>query len=401
MQLDIINKNNDLGFYLNNDLNKINEFILRMLMDNEITSAYFGGINQYIWKGTYKKLISNKIKLQIDIKIDKKEIDINPINHLGLFHLIKKTKQNSTLLEVLYEAVASLQKLAEQMNKAKAKSILPDFLQLVSFNDELITLILENLSIDVMYHQLTFDILSSQYRQDGLVQLGNFDFILSQIGLNLDNHPFVTQPLLVSLMHEMAHACVYFTYQDYASVLSFAIIPWDSQQTFFKNSNIEFNPAQLKFKQCVRADNEHLKKMSLDNIEAFFPAAITDKERNDLKLRLCRFFSHIENAYQKDLFSNQALSEVFSFYMEIRAFLLFFAQQFQIEKKAMLNVLAQTLPKLHDYFETDVKRILKNRLDYSVKHYGITHLLSLNNTRTDQSSWVYKNDVRQLVRQFN
>ncbi len=130
-----------------------------------------------------------------------------------------------------------------------------------------------------------------------------------------------------------------------------------------------------------------------------FPSFIYDSA---LQFRLLQFFNRLEHAYKFNIFDENILREIFPFYIELRISILELAEVHNQDKKQALADLHNYLPRLHDYFETDIKRILKHRLQYFIQHNGLEEYkcLSLNQAqlKTDKNSeLIYESDLRQLL----
>jgi hypothetical protein len=137
-----------------------------------------------------------------------------------------------------------------------------------------------------------------------------------------------------TLIHELTHAVCFSSFSK-PFLLSLA----NNQESFFscdpqlvglpcpESATEQFNPAYLKFRQCVKNDLNQMRR---------------DESFKD-------FFSSIERNYQKNILNKTALGEIFSFYMGTRVLLL---QQFP--KKNVMEILERNFPYLHVYFEADI-----------------------------------------------
>jgi hypothetical protein len=117
------------------------------------------------------------------------------------------------------------------------------------------------------------------------------------------------------------------------------------------------------------------------------------------------FFSTIEITYETSIQDPVGLSEVFSFYVQYRAQCLEFAAVYNIAPERALHFIQNKLPMLHNYFETDIKRLMQNRLMYFMTTYKLdfsqSHYCSRYPTKSPvQASWMAGQDTNKLFRGF-
>lgn len=278
------------------------------------------------------------------------------------------------------------------------------FQELVNLQDELITLMLENACLDWLHHGFKIesgDLKDNDMEFGLIIKMGEFDTRTRTIVV--DNHSF---NILRTLMHELAHACIFFIFQP--ATLAFCASTPHTQQTFFRPINVNFNPSELKLKKCVRDDRKNLPRF--DEIDSLFSPEIDESiEAKDfnfnikkmlLVFELSLFFANISAAYKGDIFDEKSLVEIFPFYMELRAMIMKLAKEYQIEKKYALAVLERYLPRLHDYFETDLKRIIKHRLRDLLDDVGRGYTSAVIHQADKGNDWVYEADRKQVIRGF-
>lgn len=359
--------------------NEVPKFLIKNFIINEINKDSSYNINKNIF---YKKAFFPKTEN----------------NNIIKDNFSVRKKESSPLLDFLHKSLLKL-----SLENPESLPVLQQFLQLKDLDDPLITLILENLAIDTEFHHLKFGIMDIEFVGTRMT-MGRFNYLNGMIWVSINSNLFKT------LIHEMAHASVFFIFRP-TQMLQPAIFPCEQKQTFLKNSELEFNPAELKFKQCVRHDKKHLEENMFEKFlfspEIDLQQSIDFWKRSvELQSSLSQFFTNIETSYQAKMQDNTALKEVFSFYMEIRASLLQLAKDYHIEKKSAMAVLHRYLPRLHDYFETDIKRILRHRLRYEINDKLLFdhHCLSFSQfpfISSKSSEMMYKNDVKQLIQGFS
>lgn len=285
------------------------------------------------------------------------------------------------------------------LDKKSGDDFHQSFLQLVDLDDDLTSLLLENAYLDYLHHSFTIEAGEPKQKVNGLIAAGSFDGLGRLLTITKDA-PDRTK----TLIHELAHAITFFVFKPRQMTFG-ASVPYAQKQTFFPRTSQPFNPAELKFKHCVLEDEKHLH--SLYNPYLFSPEIdeCLDsnfdfiKKRMLIKSQLNCFFSHIKTAYEADLLSEKSLAEIFPFYIEIRASLLILAKDYRISKEHALAVLEKHLPKLHAYFETDVKRIIKNRLRDLLAEVG-RHYSSSILSDTIPNDYVTNADLAHVIRGF-
>lgn len=335
------------------------------------------------------------------------KLKIHNFNFFKKFRIDKETiqildfhpKQKEKLLQFISDSLFKL-----SLKEPKANPVIEIFQKLADLDDKLILLILENIAIDVKLHGMTFECINFQSNADRCFKFGEFDAL--ERALKFSITPF----LFNTFIHELTHACVSFTFRPQNIAGKLASVPHDQHNTVFKNSKAKFNPAELKFKQCVREDYQ---KQKTADMSGFLFSPTIDLQSHDCSMRcldlrfsLKDFFTKIEESYKSGIFDEVALAEIFSHYMEIRANLMQFAKDYNIEKKEAMKILAKHLPRLHDYFETDIKRVLGHRLRYFIESHALySRYDSLNFSASSFSNinspdLNYDRDISQIVRGF-
>jgi hypothetical protein len=279
--------------------------------------------------------------------------------------------------------------------KTNTSYVVDCLLELVNLEDDLILLVLEISSIDVMFHQLTFQLATVAPAQNNCLRLGSFSPSTRVATLS------VNELLFSTMIHEIAHACGYFTFKR-DDTEPFATRPYPTT-----HAN-DFNPAKLKFLRCTREDKWRLQNNRVDDylfshdIDRLFANTLAGVQVYFFKFALKNFFSHIEEMYKGNLHDEKVLNEIFPFYIDMRAKLFKFSKESNLNRQTALLPLERYLPYLHQYFETDLKRTLQHRLYNSTVFYHLEDYKSLVMpfffSRINPRGHVYRNDVVKVLR---
>jgi hypothetical protein len=306
------------------------------------------------------------------------------------FHHVPVSKPDLYILQSLGFRLSTLSTTVQN-----GSPLVSCFLDLIDLGDDFILLVLENTSIDLMFHGLSFEISTRIEIVNNMQRLGLFCMDTKTVTIALSPAVFST------LIHEIAHACTYFTFRRNVTNLP-ETPPHPPSHPY------EFNPAKLKFLRCVNEDKWRLKYGIAEDylfspqIDTLFQTPVFIIKVNDLKCALKKYFAQIEYCYEVEINHEAGLNEIFPFYIEIRAKLLKFAKDYGIPKHMAYDTLERYLPKLHQYFETDIKRILQHRLYHSIVLYEMKDfnslVLSSFFARVKASGPVYKGDVKNLLR---
>jgi hypothetical protein len=159
-------------------------------------------------------------------------------------------------------------------------------------------------------------------------------------------------------------------------------LPYPANKEEVSDEYQKVNPSALKFKQCVRED------LRLRNQNHFFPMGVAASNAEER-------FPVEERYFPEGILESNSLEEIFPMYMEYRYDLLRTAAAKGITKESALNVLAEKLPRLHDYFETDVKKVLKYRL-YSYKYQLKTRHLKSKFEMSEIEEWQFDKTFQRL-----
>lgn len=260
---------------------------------------------------------------------------------------------------------------------------------LMSLDDHIIKLVVENCAMDALLHNLRIMIEppSAQcFEGSGQTYAGNFSLGTRVITI-VDFGDFHSYSTL--MIHEMTHAvsALAFRFDTLRFELEYKTDPQNSQflkyldtpplpcttseqrhqnwdlfryrddvLSQFKFHNQTTNPADLKFKRCVREDSEHCRQ---------------DICKKSGVERLDNFFEDLELLFPKGILETEPLCEVLSIYMECRVKLFKLVKENKMTKEQALGHLAEKLPRIHDYVETDFKKTLQLRLEsyYSTLHF--------------------------------
>jgi hypothetical protein len=269
-------------------------------------------------------------------------------------------------------------------NKDRVTSLLTALDVLYSLDDKLTLLILENTLADIFHSKLKIHIRPEQDKTPGKFSLATRNIEINNSELHQD---FSLDTRI--LLHEMTHAVSCFAFRldpfvakeildekGYGDIVGIQSYIKQSMAEFIKNPLNPYhpsknahslrkfsqvgenkfaeglNPAELKFKHCVKEVADKIKEDGC----AYF-SEDKDFSTTALSLQESIFDPH-------NIDKPQDLEEVFSRYMECRLHLLNKAKQNSIPADQVFTLLEKLAPKLHDYFETDVKKLLQYRLMY-------------------------------------
>lgn len=245
------------------------------------------------------------------------------------------------------------------------KNVLASFDALSSNQDELTLLVLENCLLDVLLHKQKIQI--RDFTECRGSDCCGGSFCAATRTISIINFPNLMDFSNV-LIHEFMHAvsCFAFRFDPFpwslgysdsafsyavSKFLSPSILPHHVGDNLPREYEFQYlNPSALKFKQCVREDLKHAKEDTMQ-------LNITTTEKLD------KFFSDFERHFPDGILENNALEEILPVYMECRIELLQIANAQGLSKEQALNALANKLPRIHDYCETDLKKVLAHRLE--------------------------------------
>jgi hypothetical protein len=258
--------------------------------------------------------------------------------------------------------------------------------KLFALEDQLTLLVLENTLVDMLHSKVIIHISKEQDIHPGKFSLANRFIVISDSEWHKSSR---VEKDAAILLHEMAHAvsCFAFRIDPFLMKQSFeehgygdlkevqrAVkqamtdfikkpqLPYSSKKkATFNNQTNEYtdglNPAELKFNQCIR---EVAAKIKQDGYLHFDDDAGFDVLASSLQECIHDTFNETKP---------QNLEEVFSRYMECRLYLLNKTQHNSIPSDKTFELLKELSPRLHDYFETDVKKLLLHRLTYFSKKF--------------------------------
>lgn len=142
-----------------------------------------------------------------------------------------------------------------------------------------------------------------------------------------------------------------------------AVLPHPAYECPYQRDKIDNNIAALKFKQCVRRDMQNYQ----DNTENPFNL---DPNISLMDNAITLFMINIDLHIKKVGYSTRTLEEVLPLYMECRLNLLKIARDHNLPCTSAYNKLAEKIPHIHAYCETDFKKVLKYRLQYYRSRYN-------------------------------
>lgn len=264
----------------------------------------------------------------------------------------------------------------EKVSPEDYNHLLSSFDELISFDDELTVLILDNIGIHVALNKLKIVIknFSDQMHINEITHSGSFTLATRAVIVCTSQNP---THYTSTLIHELTHAvsgfafrfdpfpCMeYYNYPMPRHVKEFIedpVLPYPMRNSsifypmryYLMNQSITLNPAKLKFNYCARED---IKKFNLENATAITSTVGSSANLDSLLWDLHNF--HLENP---EKIENH--EEIFPIYMELRIELLRLAKEKSLPKETTYDALSTILPRIHDYSETDIKKLLKYRLD--------------------------------------
>jgi hypothetical protein len=296
-------------------------------------------------------------------------------------------KKSSASLAILKGHIVTSNETAR---KKRVQNLLDGLDELFAYDDPLTLLILENTVIDILHSKLKIHL-----TQGNAIHAGVFSILSRGIEINdVSELQYDSATMDANiLLHEMTHAvaCFGFRIDPFALQQFFKVAGYGDSfgakitveaelKEFIKNHHLpypsqpnsrffnfmgklhsddrkkfrELNPARHKFDYCVREDVARITKQNYFN----FPE---DERFNDLawNLQSCMYNPN----------RPAELGEVFSRYMECRLHLLRKAKENAIPENETFKLLEKISPKVHAYFETDVKKILHLRLIYFTEKY--------------------------------
>lgn len=272
-------------------------------------------------------------------------------------------KKNTLTLTHLFE----LSFADTNISKNTHLHVLTSLKQLSTNKDPLTLLVIENALLDIFLHRQKIQILDFTECRGSSCCSGSFCRATRTITL-VDFHD---QDFSQVLIHEFMHAvtCFAFSFDPFpfteffspfskpfnekifpislATFLNTPTLPFPDEDNLFKSSRFnKLNPAALKFLYCVREDVKHLQQSQHVTIE-----------------KIDHFFSNLERRFPAGIFTREALEEILPAYMECRIELLRIAKNEGVSTRLALTTLAEKLPHIHAYCETDLKKILLHRLE--------------------------------------
>lgn len=291
-----------------------------------------------------------------------------------------------------------------------------------NFNDPLVSLILENAAIHAMFHRLTIKIIEHSIKENNIffengkyISSGSFLPSTGTIIIYLSDSPPLLDSFLTVLMHELTHAVTFYLFKP-GKELEPPTAPYPFKDRYLYSKSYEekhFNPAELKFKHCVRKDLENFKNFKTP--EDIIPQHIKDdylqlSSETQTHLHVCLYeilksFEHIGEVYQSSIFEKKGMAEIFPQYMEYRLELLLLSKKHHFKSEFALNILKNAFPNLTDYFETDVKRILKHSLLFYIDRYSLYERYSFfsgkENPYNELNNNICKEDLDKLIRGYD
>lgn len=231
---------------------------------------------------------------------------------------------------------------------------------LFSNGDDLTLLIVENCALDILLHRQKIQLID--FSECSGTSCCSGSFCLATRTISIIDFPDIIN-FSNTIIHEFSHAIcgLPFRFDPFPFATQFGdlfpnavnnfnkypILPYPATTNILDHNKFPYiNPSALKFKQCVREDlirdNTHISPSSINKLDTFF----SDLQRN----------------FPDGILEQNALEEILPIYMECRVKLLHEANTKGFSKKIALSTLASKLPRIHDFFETDLKKVLKHRL---------------------------------------
>jgi len=271
------------------------------------------------------------------------------------------------------------------------------FRDYVALNDDLISLIFENSYFDIKCHCLKIMHQRATTDENFKIKKGEFDCLSRTIAMDLDL-PFAHE----TFIHELSHSAIFFLFKPHSKIFG-KVTPYTEQLS--SRAKSFFNPSELKFKQCIREDmakhqeiGDYLFSPVID-MQFFYDGQFSLRSFM-IKAHISSFFSDIQSNYTQDIYSEDSSKEIFSFYMQLRGSLLLLAHDYNISKSDAIAILEKHFPRLHAYFETDIKRLLKNRLRDLINDQGRDLKSSILKPSLIKNNFVKNADLNYVIRGF-
>lgn len=291
-------------------------------------------------------------------------------------HKFSKRKPLSNLLKYftfLHESETDINQL---------KKLKDSFHDLLALDDDLILLILENNAINALIHkqQIFLEAISAQFDREERItpHAGRFEKHERRVTIINERLDYSD-----TLIHELTHAAIGFT---------FSFDPWPVQhrlslfndeefrRKIFVDNMVKFrqapgfphpayeashkknsfNIAALKFKQCVYRDLHNYIEKEECNIFSV---------RYDISRNIASLMHMLKSMMAEKGDGVELLQEILPYYIQCRAEILKIAKDKKLPASEAYNMLAEAMPNIHAYCETDIKKVLKHRLEYYHHHY--------------------------------
>jgi hypothetical protein len=238
---------------------------------------------------------------------------------------------------------------------------------LMALDDHIIKLIIENCAMDALLHNLKLHVedpetqvrLYGHYSYAGSFRFPLRTVVIADMGSGHDYEMVVA--------HELTHAVSALAFRFDVPAFEFWLKnkPKASKVSDYLaapllpctfSDNQMFNPQILKFKQCVRED---------------YAGSLQEKSSSSGEPRLDNYFENLERRFPDGILETDSLCEVLPIYMECRVQLLKLVKENKMTKEQALRHLEEQLSRIHDYVETDFKKVLQQRLEH---YYSKLHL---------------------------
>ncbi|MDR3501523.1 MAG: hypothetical protein P4L79_02975 [Legionella sp.] len=231
---------------------------------------------------------------------------------------------------------------------------------LMELDDHIIKLIIENSAADALLHNLKLHIedpeaqvgLYGHYSYAGAFRMPLRTVVIADMGSDRDYGALVAH----ELTHAVSALAFRFDVPAFEAGLKNRLIDSKMQAYLAKpilpctsDDNQIFNPEILKFKQCVRED---------------YARFLQEKRSFSGEPRLDDYFENLERRFPEGILETESLCEVLPIYMECRVQLFKRVKENKMTKEQALRHLEEQLPRIHDYVETDFKKVLQQRLEH-------------------------------------
>jgi hypothetical protein len=270
-----------------------------------------------------------------------------------------------------------------ETDKNQLNKLRNSFDDLLALDDDLILLILENNVLNVLIHKqkIFLEAISAQSNREERISPYAGIFEKHERRVAILNSRFLDYS--DTLIHELTHAATGFT---------FSFDPWPVQYrlSLFNNEELRnkifvenmvkfrqapgfphpaheanhretsFNIAALKFKQCVYRDLHNYTEKEEYNLFS---------EKYDISRNIASYMSTLKPMVTKDGDGIEILQEILPYYIQCRFEILKIARDKKIPASAAISMLAEAMPNIHAYCETDFRKVLKHRLEYYHHHY--------------------------------